>query len=132
MFIVAFLVWSSNVETCYARRGRHWRQTTTSSASLYKKKEKSHGSNHHHNNGSKSKPKHSSPPSMPTNPPRKGYDDVPSSTIFDVRSFGATGDGKTDDTKVNSQFSPAMTLARKFQANFHVSSLSIELYLLVE
>ncbi|XP_016481100.2 polygalacturonase At1g48100-like [Nicotiana tabacum] len=114
MFIVAFLVWSSNVETCYARRGRHWRQTTTSSASLYKKKEKSHGSNHHHNNGSKSKPKHSSPPSMPTNPPRKGYDDVPSSTIFDVRSFGATGDGKTDDTKA---FQAAWAAACKVEAS---------------
>lgn len=107
MFLVTFLVWSSsNVEVCNGRRGMHWRhQTRTSSVSLYKKKGKYHGSNNHHKSTSKPKPKYASPsPTTPTNPPSKGYDNVPSTNIFDVRNFGATGDGKTDDTKVNSNF----------------------------
>ncbi|KAH0672206.1 hypothetical protein KY290_024464 [Solanum tuberosum] len=102
MFIVAFFVWSSlNVEVCNARRGKHWRQHgTTSSVSLYKKKGKSHGSNNNHKSGGKPKPKYASPPpSTPISPPSKGYDNVPSTNIFDVTNFGAVGDGKTDDTK---------------------------------
>ncbi|PHU02830.1 hypothetical protein BC332_28081 [Capsicum chinense] len=117
MFIVAFLVWSSlNVEICNARRGKHWRQQTrSSSASLYKKKGKSHGSNNHHKSGSKPKPKYlSPPPSKPNNPPSKGYDNVPSTNIFDVRNFGAVGDGKTDDTKA---FQTAWAAACKVEAS---------------
>lgn len=104
MFMVTFLVWSSlNVEFCNARRGKHWRQHgTTSSVSLYKKKGKNHGSNNHHKSGGKPKPKYASPP--PISPPTKGYDNVPSTNLFDVTNFGAVGDGKTDDTKVNSCF----------------------------
>ncbi|XP_060184290.1 polygalacturonase At1g48100-like isoform X2 [Lycium barbarum] len=74
-------------ETCNARRGWHWRKSTTFSTSLYKKK----GSNHHNNGKSNTKPTTPQPslsPSLPNMP-----------TIFNVRDFGAKGDGKSDDTK---------------------------------
>nr|GMD98798.1 polygalacturonase At1g48100-like [Ipomoea batatas] len=121
MVMVAFLVWSWNVETCDGRRGRHWRPSR-GDASLYKKKGKyHHGGNRHHrsSNAGKTKQKHPSPvvavppppppplppsapaaprPSIPVNPPSKGYEDDTGS-VFSVMDFGAKGDGKSDDTK---------------------------------
>lgn len=115
VFVIAFLVWSSNFEACIARRGRHWRQSRGASTSLYKKKGKNHGSggnNHHHRSSSGSKPKPPShkvaapPPPLPkqdmpppTSPPQKGKNGGHSVT-FNVLDFGAKGDGHTDDTKV--------------------------------
>ncbi|KAK8564447.1 hypothetical protein V6N12_036571 [Hibiscus sabdariffa] len=118
MFLVAFLVWSSSIETCIARRGKHWRQRRHAAAvSLYKKKTKDHGHGHgqgqglgqgHHNyhNGG-SKPHKTTPPSpkpkvnVPSTPPppQKGYGNGQQSKVLDVLHFGAKGDGKTDDTK---------------------------------
>ena len=119
MFFIAFLLWSSNFETCNARRGKHWRQSRATSASLYKKKGKSGGSssNHHNSGGSKSKsksksPSHKAPPNptpkpkeeIPSSPPQKG-NNAGHSTTFNVLNFGAKGDGSSDDTKVILQFS---------------------------
>ncbi|KAA8533157.1 hypothetical protein F0562_033310 [Nyssa sinensis] len=135
MLLIAFLVWSSNMDSCDARRGKHWRQSRSVSASLYKKKGKNHGS-HHHNNGGKSKskapsPKAPSPPTpppapvpvpipaptpkegLPPSPPKKGHITGPS-TIFDVLDFGAKGDGSTDDTKA---FQAAWAAACKVEAS---------------
>ncbi|KAJ9554424.1 LOW QUALITY PROTEIN: hypothetical protein OSB04_018469 [Centaurea solstitialis] len=41
--IVAILVWSSSIETCNARRGKHWRHSRGTFSSLYKKKGKNQG-----------------------------------------------------------------------------------------
>ncbi|XP_055802016.1 polygalacturonase At1g48100-like [Solanum dulcamara] len=101
LLIIAFLVWS---ETCNARRGRHWRQTTTSFTSLYKKK----GSNNHKNG--KSNPNQSLSHSLPNMPTSKGY----SATTFNVRDYGAKGDGKSDDTKA---FEAAWAAACKVEAS---------------
>ncbi|KAA8529592.1 hypothetical protein F0562_034308 [Nyssa sinensis] len=126
MLFIAFLVWSSSIDTCDARRGKHWRQSRSVSASLYKKKAKNHGSGHHHNNGGKSKskskvpsPKARPPPppgpkeGIPPSPPKKGNDNGPS-TILDVLDYGAKGDGKTDDTKA---FQAAWAAACKVEAS---------------
>jgi len=123
MILMAVLVWSVTLETCIARRGRHWRHSHRSSSdlsdSLSNKKPKSHGNSHHHsshnnNHHHKSKPKPkpklktppkahdnnspvvSGPPKVqpPPLPPQKG------SQVFNVMDFGAKGDGKCDDTKV--------------------------------
>ncbi|KAK8665154.1 hypothetical protein V6N13_005328 [Hibiscus sabdariffa] len=133
MFLVAFLVWSSSIETCIARRGKHWRQRRHAAAvSLYKKKTKDHGHGHgqgqglgqgHHNyhNGG-SKPHKTTPPSpkpkvnVPSTPPppQKGYGNGQQSKVLDVLHFGAKGDGKTDDTKA---FQAAWAAACKVEAS---------------
>ena len=124
MLFIAFLLWSSNFETCNARRGKHWRHSSGTSASLYKKKGKSRGSsNNHHSGGSKPKspphkasplptpkpkapplptPKRKAPP-LPSPKPKEEFPSNPPaghSTTFNVLDFGAKGDGRTDDTKV--------------------------------
>lgn len=114
MFLIAILIWSSNFEECIARRGKHWRQNREEIASLLKKKGKNHGNGHSHNGGgSKSKsPPQKSIPSLspplpppqeevtPSTPPPQTYIGG-SSTTFNVLDFGAKGDGRSDDTKVN-------------------------------
>ncbi|CAI0386305.1 unnamed protein product [Linum tenue] len=120
MVCIAFLVWSSSsFESCIARSGRrHWRRHDGDnglSASLSKKKPKSHGSSshHHHNGGSSKKAPNSPAPSSkppkhvpvaspaPPPPPPTAATPAPQkdSLTFNVRDFGATGDGKCDDTK---------------------------------
>lgn len=125
MILMALLVWSVTLETCIARRGRHWRHNHRTSSdlsdSLSSKKQKSHGNshhsshnnhnnNHHHKSKPKPKPKLKTPPKAKDNnspvvsrppkvqppplPPQKG------SQVFSVMDFGAKGDGKCDDTKV--------------------------------
>ncbi|MED6169056.1 hypothetical protein PIB30_017809 [Stylosanthes scabra] len=96
MLVIAFLIWSSNFESCIARRGKHWRHTSAISASLYKKKGKSyyghshnhnHNHNHHGGGSSKSKPpthKKSTPtlpkpPPLPKSPPYKTIPSPPPS-----------------------------------------------------
>lgn len=108
MLIIAILVWSSTLETCNARRGKHWRQSRATSASLSKKKGKSHSSNHNNHHGSsksKTKAPPSSPkvPSLPSPAPKEDVPPSPKEATFDVLDFGAKGDGSTDDTKVTSQ-----------------------------
>ncbi|XVE92400.1 hypothetical protein REPUB_Repub01dG0094000 [Reevesia pubescens] len=146
MFLIAFIVWSSSIETCIARRGKHWRQNRyAAAASLSKnKKGKSHGHGHQ-NGGSNPKPpphktspptpsspkpkappppKEKTPPSpkpkedVPSNPPpQKGYSNGQQSNVFDVLDFGAKGDGKTDDTKA---FQDAWAAACKVEASMVV------------
>jgi hypothetical protein len=117
MLLIAIIILSSNFEECIARRGKHWRHNREEIASLLKKKGKSHGNGHNHNGGggTKSKvspPQKSIPSPSPLPPPPPPQDDSPStsppqtkiggsSTTFNVLDFGAKGDGKSDDTKVN-------------------------------
>ncbi|KAA3482996.1 polygalacturonase [Gossypium australe] len=110
MILIAVFVWCSSIETCIARRGKHWRQSRYAAA-LSKKKGGSHGHRNYHNGGSKPtppppqshkatpspKPKEEVPPSTPSPHGRYGYDQQ--STVFNVLDFGAKGDGKSDDTK---------------------------------
>ncbi|KAL6969441.1 galacturonan 1,4-alpha-galacturonidase [Sarracenia purpurea var. burkii] len=132
MLFIAYLIWSSQIDTCNARRrGKHWRQkrAAATSASLYKKKIKS---SQHHNNAGKSNPQVPSPKSpsptlppplpppplapkkdIPPSPPKKGYSSRPS-TVFNVLGFGAEGDGKSDDTKA---FQAAWAAACKVEAS---------------
>lgn len=127
MFLIVFLIWSSNFEACIARRGKHWRHSSRdASTALYKKKGKSYGNGHNKNHGGGSKPKppsHKGTPTLPKPPSHKNIPSPPypppsnednptapppkpyngghsSSTTFNVLDFGAKGDGKTDDTKV--------------------------------
>ncbi|XP_059633712.1 polygalacturonase At1g48100-like [Cornus florida] len=125
MFFIVFLVWSSNVNNCDARRGKHWRQSRSTSASLSKKKGKyHHGITHHHNNGGKSKhktPSRKAPPppatgpkeGIPSTPPKKSYKNW-HSTTFNVLDFGAKGNGNSDDTKA---FQAAWAAACKVEAS---------------
>lgn len=113
VLFIAFLVWSSNFETCIARRGKHWRQSKDASASLSKKKGSHGSSKSHHSGGSnpKAPPPHNASPSSPIppkpkeevvqTPPKKGYNGG-NSAKFNVLDFGAKGNGETDDTKVHS------------------------------
>ncbi|KAE8704952.1 pantothenate kinase 2-like [Hibiscus syriacus] len=131
MVLIALLVWFSSIETCIARRGKHWRQSRYATASLSKKKGSSHGHGHHnyHNGGSKSKPPPQSHKAIPTPlpypkpkeevtpsvpPPHKGYSYGQQSSIFNVLNFGAKGDGETDDTKA---FQDAWEAACKVEAS---------------
>ncbi|XP_004509758.1 polygalacturonase At1g48100-like [Cicer arietinum] len=117
MFLIAFIIWSSNFEECIARRGKHWRQNREEIASLLKKKGNNyHGNGHNnHNGGGRSKsntspppPPHKTTPSLsppppqdedtPSTPPPQTYNGG-SSTTFNVLDFGAKGDAKSDDTK---------------------------------
>ncbi|XP_042984331.1 polygalacturonase At1g48100-like isoform X1 [Carya illinoinensis] len=134
MLLIAFILWSSNFETCNARRGRHWRHSRTSSAaSLSKKKGKnpSNGNHHYSPGGSKPKPPSqkapaSSPPppipeenipsSPPPPPPQKVYNGGghTAATSFNVLDFGAKGDGSTDDTQA---FQASWAAACKVEAS---------------
>lgn len=117
MILIAFLVWCSSIETCIARRGKHWRQSRYAAA-LSKKKGGSRGHRNYHNGGSKPKPppppqSHKATPSpkpkeevSPSTPsPHGGYGYDQQSTVFNVLDFGAKGDGKSDDTKVRTSTS---------------------------
>ncbi|KAK9027702.1 hypothetical protein V6N11_067525 [Hibiscus sabdariffa] len=82
MILIALLVWCSSIETCIARRGKHWRQSRYAAASLSKKKGASHGHGHrnYHNGASKPKPppqSHKATPS-PLPPPMPKEEVTPS------------------------------------------------------
>lgn len=124
MMLIAALVWSVTLETCIARRGRHWRHNNRRSSDLFdslsSKKPKNHGNSHHssHNNINshhhkskpKPKPKLITPPKADDNNspvvsrlPKVQPPSLPpldESQVFNVMDFGAKGDGKCDDTKV--------------------------------
>ncbi|KAK9191867.1 hypothetical protein WN943_020483 [Citrus x changshan-huyou] len=132
LFLIAFLVWSASFETCNARRGRHWRHGRSSnSVSLSKKNNKgnSHrkGGHHNYHNGKpkpKPKPKapshNKSPPLAPAVPTKPVYDVPPPShhsSVFNVKDFGAKGNGVSDDTKA---FEAAWAAACKVEASIMV------------
>ncbi|KAK8529437.1 hypothetical protein V6N12_060219 [Hibiscus sabdariffa] len=127
MVLIALVVWCSSIETCIARRGKHWRQSRyAAAASLSKKQGASHGHGHrsYRNGGSKPKPppqSHKATPSPLPSPkpkeeviPHKGYSYGPQSSVFNVLDFGAKGDGETDDTKA---FQDAWAAACKVEAS---------------
>ncbi|KAL1209097.1 Polygalacturonase [Cardamine amara subsp. amara] len=137
MILMAILVWSATLETCIARRGRHWRHHHTSSSSLSdslsSKKPKTHENNHNnhsHKSKPKPKPKLKSPPPksddgspIVSHPPPQVQPPPPSllplqplegSQEFNVLDFGATGDGMSDDTEA---FEAAWASACKVEAS---------------
>ncbi|KAK9117175.1 hypothetical protein Sjap_016122 [Stephania japonica] len=87
-------------KACNARRGRHWRRSRGESVSLFKK-----GKNHHQSNGNSPSPaqgkgQFSTGPKQAPSPPGEGdVNGGGNSNVFNVLSFGAKGDGNTDDTK---------------------------------
>ncbi|KDO82379.1 hypothetical protein CISIN_1g009748mg [Citrus sinensis] len=134
LFLIAFLVWSASFETCNARRGRHWRHGRSSnSVSLSKKNNKGNthrkGGHHNYHNGKpkpkpKPKPKapshNKSPPLAPAVPTKPVYDVPPPShhsSVFNVKDFGAKGNGVSDDTKA---FEAAWAAACKVEASIMV------------
>ncbi|CAN6901676.1 unnamed protein product [Brassica oleracea] len=142
MMLMAVLVWSVTLETCIARRGRHWRhnnqRSTDLSDSMSSKKPKSHGNSHHssHNNNNshhhkskpKPKPKLQTPPKVDDNYnspvvsqlPKVQPPSLPSlneSQVFNVMDFGAKGDGIRDDTKA---FEAAWAAACKVEASMMI------------
>ncbi|KAG9449895.1 hypothetical protein H6P81_009860 [Aristolochia fimbriata] len=100
LFLIIFLLlllWVSSMDSCHARRGKHWRQRRAAWASqLTKKKGKSTNGgsrqSHHHGGGG------GSPAAGKKKLPGTGYG-TGSPAVFDVLDFGAKGDGATDDTK---------------------------------
>ncbi|CAA7032764.1 unnamed protein product [Microthlaspi erraticum] len=65
MILMAVLIWSATLETCIARKGRHWKHHHSSSSSLSdslsSKKPKSHENSHSHKSKPKPKPKVKTP-----------------------------------------------------------------------
>lgn len=129
MLLMAVLVWSVTLQTCIARKGRHWRHHHSSyssssalSDSLSSKKPKSH----HNSRSHKSKPQLKTPPPKSGSPvlpqPPQVQQPPPSPQVqppppptplplqplegsqeFNVLDFGAKGDGMSDDTEVQIQ-----------------------------
>lgn len=127
MILMVTLVWSVTLQTCIARKGRHWRHhhsssssSSTLSDSLSSKKPKSHHNSHSH----KSKPQLKTPPPKSGSPvlpqppqvqppPSPQVQPPPPSPLplqplegsqeFNVLDFGAKGDGMSDDTEVQIQ-----------------------------
>ncbi|KAF5197534.1 Polygalacturonase [Thalictrum thalictroides] len=81
ILLVVILVWSSTLQPCSARRGKHWRQKRLTTASLSKKTKNHHGKSHDH----RSKQKSPSPP-----PPSKGPTITPSPSPPPPHSKGPT------------------------------------------
>ncbi|KAK9119730.1 hypothetical protein Scep_017823 [Stephania cephalantha] len=101
LILVSLVVWSSTLQTCNARRGGHWRRSRGGeSVSLFKK-----GKNHHHSNGNSPSPVQgkgqfsAGPKQAPLALSEGDINGGGNSNVFDVLSFGAKGDGNTDDTK---------------------------------
>ncbi|XP_010473235.1 PREDICTED: polygalacturonase At1g48100-like [Camelina sativa] len=141
--LVSILVWSTTLETCIARRGRHLRHHHSSSSSLSNslssKKPKGHDNNSHSH---KSKPKPKPKPKMKSPPPKSDagspvvsqppqvqqppphvqppppsplpLQPVEDSQQFNVLDFGAKGDGMSDDTQA---FEAAWASACKVEAS---------------
>ncbi|XAR65078.1 Polygalacturonase [Bertholletia excelsa] len=121
-------IFSTLVDTCSARRGKHWRHSRGFSSSLYQKKGKDYHrrSSHRYSNGGKPKHKALSPeaplpvsPKSPLVPIPGGTDEIPTTSpkaghIFNVMDFGAKGDGSSDDTKA---FQAAWAAACKVEAS---------------
>ncbi|ESQ29432.1 hypothetical protein EUTSA_v10023404mg [Eutrema salsugineum] len=139
MILMTILVWSVTLETCIARKGRHWRHhhsrssSSSLSDSLSSKKAKSHENSHNNSHSYKSKPKPKQKPKLKTSPPKSGSPVLPQppqvqppppsplplqplegSQEFNVLDFGAKGDGMTDDTEA---FESAWASACKVEAS---------------
>lgn len=82
VLLIASIKWFSSSEICDATRGIYWRLQRGDFGSMYKNKGKQHGGGHHHVDKSK---------------PWQG-------SKFNVLDYGAKGDGKSDDMKVNYLF----------------------------
>ncbi|XAR48076.1 Polygalacturonase [Bertholletia excelsa] len=111
VLLILLAIWSSQMDTCNARRGKHWRHRGGALSSLYKKKGKNHhggSSSYHHGNAGKPKYKALSPPPPPPLGEGQG------SPNFNVLDFGAKGNGASDDTKA---FQAAWASACKVEAS---------------